>query len=99
MESKDSIYWKNLGYLIVNKNSLKIMKILVRTESTPTFLSKECNLNISVVSKNLNKLEKKGLIVCLTPNTRKGKIFSLSKDGKSILEVIENIMRSNNIEQ
>jgi predicted transcriptional regulator len=92
METKDSINWENLGYLIVNKNSLKIMKTLSRVETTPTSLSKECNLNISVISKNLNRLERRGLVFCLTPNNRKGKIFSLSKEGKSILKLIDKIM-------
>jgi len=34
-------------------------------------------------------LKKKGIVKCLTPNVRKGKIYGLTRDGKEILEKIK----------
>ena len=56
---------------ILDKNSPK----------TPSELHELSGIALSHVSKQLRELSKMGLIECLTPNLRRGKLFALTELG------------------
>ncbi|MBI3253319.1 MAG: ArsR family transcriptional regulator, partial [Nitrosopumilales archaeon] len=63
----------------------KLIITKLETPRTPTFLAKELNFNLANISRALTELENKNIVVCLTPEQKVGKIYSLTKKGKDIL--------------
>lgn len=53
---------------------------------TPRELEKEAKIKISHISRALKELSELGLVKCLTPDTRRSKIYSITKLGKDILK-------------
>jgi predicted transcriptional regulator len=85
--------WKDVSYVIASKTRKQIL-LKVTTPRTPTFLAKELGLNLANVSRSLTELEKEGLIVCLTPKQKVGRLYSLTKKGKDVVSKIEKIEKS-----
>lgn len=50
----------------------------------PTEIKKEAKMSMTNISKVLKEFRKKGLVRCLTPDERTGKIYELTKAGKRI---------------
>lgn len=80
--------WKDVSYVIASKTRRAIV-IKLATPRTPTFLAKDLSLNLANVSRALAELEKKDVVVCLTPRQKVGKIYSLTKKGKDLLSKIQ----------
>lgn len=58
---------------------------------TPTILAKNTDLNLANVSRTLTELGKRGLVICLTPKKRVGRIYSLTKTGKDVLAKVRDM--------
>lgn len=52
----------------------------------PTEIKKEAQMSLTNVSKILRAFKKKGLVICLTPDSKTGKIYELTNKGKGIRE-------------
>ena len=76
--------WKNYGYAVGSKHRRKVILSLDLVR-TPTQIARKTYINTSHISKVLKDLEKKGLVKCLTPRQRVGKIYSLTQEGKDIM--------------
>ncbi len=76
--------WEKYGYVAASRYRQKVLKLLKENPKTPKQLSGETNLHLSHVSATLSELIEKGLVKCLTPNLRRGKIFSLTEEGTEI---------------
>jgi len=85
--------WEEISYVVASKTR-KSMLLKLETPRTPTFLAKDLAINLANVSRSLSELETKGMIVCLTPDQRTGKIYSLTKKGKQALETIKNMEKA-----
>lgn len=85
--------WKDVSYVIASKTRKQIL-LKVATPKTPTILAKEIGLNLANVSRSLAELEKKGLIVCLTPKQKVGRLYSLTKKGKDVAVKMEKMEES-----
>ncbi len=79
--------WDKYSFVIRAKNRTKVLLALSKVK-TPTQLAKELGLNLSHTSRALKELEKEGLIKCLTPNERVGRIYTRTELGKEIAEEI-----------
>lgn len=77
--------WDEVSYVIASKTRKSILARL-DTPRTPTFLARDLNINLANVSRALSELENKKIIVCLTPEQKVGKIYSLTKKGKDVLD-------------
>lgn len=77
--------WNEVGFVIASKTRKSILLKLDDTPRTPTFLAKDLNINLANVSRALSELEGRGIAVCLTPEQKVGKIYSLTKKGNDIL--------------
>lgn len=84
--------WDDVSYVIASKTRSCTLK--VETPRTPTFLSKELNVNLANISRGLAELEDKDIVVCLTPNQKVGKIYSLTKKGTDIIGKIQVMEKS-----
>lgn len=76
--------WDEVSYVIASKTRKSVLSRL-ETPRTPTFLAKDLSINLANVSRALTELENKKIIVCLTPDQKVGKIYTLTKKGKDIL--------------
>ena len=82
--------WNEVSYIVASKTRKSIM-LNLESPRIPTFLAKEMGVNLSNISRALTELEGKGMVECLTPEQRVGKIYSLTKKGNKTLETIKNM--------
>lgn len=80
--------WRDVSYVIASKTR-KAVVLKLESPRTPTFLAKDLNINLANVSRALAELEDKGIVGCLTPKQRVGKIYSLTRKGKDVLGKIK----------
>lgn len=76
--------WKDTSYIIASKTR-KAICLRLDTPRTPTFLANDLKINLANISRALAELEGKGIVVCLTPKQRVGRIYSLTKKGSSVV--------------
>lgn len=65
-----------------------MMKALEDKQLTPAEIAKETDIPLSHVSNVLAELSEKDLVICLTPELRKGRIFDLTKEGRNVLKYL-----------
>ena len=76
--------WEDVSFVISSSYRIRILKSL-STPKTPSKLSSELDINKTHISRALSELEERNMIECLTPSSRKGKIYKISILGKEIL--------------
>jgi len=69
--------------VVASKTRHAIM-LQLDTPKTPTLLANILKINLPNVSRALAELQNKKMVVCLTPQQRVGRIYSLTKKGKDI---------------
>jgi len=77
--------WEDSSFVISSTYRKKVLKRL-ENPTTPSKLSKELEINKTHISRTLSELESKQLIKCLTPDSKKGRIYKITEYGKEILE-------------
>ena len=85
--------WKEVSFVIASKTRKSILEKL-ETPRTPTFLAKDLKINLANVSRALTELEKKNIVICLTPDQKVGKIYSLTKKGRDITVKVKKIEKT-----
>jgi predicted transcriptional regulator len=81
--------WSLYGYVVASEYRKKILLSLSERPKSPKEISEETKLHLSHVSLTIYDLIKKGLVKCLTPNLKKGKLFSLTTTGKEIAGLLK----------
>jgi len=81
--------WSLYGYIVASEYRKKILLSLFERPKSPKEISEETKLHLSHVSLTIYDLIKKGLVKCLTPNLKKGKLFSLTATGKEIAGLLK----------
>ncbi len=82
--------WDDYSFVIRSQRRLEILKELKKKPKMPQTLVTLLNLKASSVSRTLKELGARGLVQCLTPRAKKGRIYSISDKGERILESIGN---------
>jgi predicted transcriptional regulator len=82
------VEWKRLGIVLASEYRKKIVMALSKGPKTPKQLSEETGILLPHVSSSLKILMQNGIVECLTPKLRKGKLYALTEDGKKILELM-----------
>ena len=85
--------WEEISYVVASKTR-KLIVLKLETPRTPTFLAKDLSVNLANISRSLSELEEKGIVICLTPKRRMGKIYSLTKKGTKASDTIKNMEKS-----
>lgn len=76
--------WNLLGFVKASQYRQKILISLEKGNKTPKEIKDEVGYYLSHVSSTLTDLKEKELVVCLTPELFRGKIYSLTELGHSI---------------
>ena len=77
-----------LGFVLASKYRKKILQALQEKPLTPATIAEKTEIYPSHVSMTLVELTKKNLVVCLTPKLKKGRLYVLTKEGKTILKFL-----------
>ncbi|MCH7647108.1 MAG: winged helix-turn-helix transcriptional regulator [Thaumarchaeota archaeon] len=85
--------WEEISYVVASKTR-KLIVLKLETPRTPTFLAKDLSVNLANISRSLSELEEKGIVICLTPERRMGKIYSLTKKGTKASDTIKNMEKT-----
>jgi len=83
-----SLIWENVSFLIASSYRRKIMSCLINGPKTPSAISKQTNIRIEHVTRAIRELEEKNLVKCLTPRSRRGRLYEITKLGKETLNKI-----------
>ena len=81
--------WEAYGQVVASKRRIKVLLALYSRPKTPTQISTETDMHISHVSKVLQELVRKELVVCLTPSRKKGRVYALTEMGKMVAEIVK----------
>ena len=84
--------YKLLSFVARGKNRSKVLNSLDSVQ-TPTEISKRLKIQRSTVSRTISELKEKGLVKCLTPQEKMGRLYTLSSSGKKICEILRKGMR------
>ena len=80
--------WKQVGFVLRSDQRKRIV-LLLKSPKTPSQLAKTLKSSISNISLKLIDLEKQGIIECVNPKEKKGRIYALTKIGKGVLKKLE----------
>jgi DNA-binding MarR family transcriptional regulator len=64
----------------------KVVMSLAEKPKTPKQISIDTGMYLSHVSKIVKDLSKNNILECLTPKLKKGRLYTLTGEGKEILE-------------
>ncbi len=78
-----------LGY--VNKSTYRVrtLKAIGRNVRIPKEIARDSGILQNHVSNVLRQLKDKGLVECLNPDVKKGRLYRLSEEGMDILDKLE----------
>lgn len=84
--------WEIISYIMASKYRKSILQLFSEFSSIyPTMIKKKTKLRIEHISKILKEFMEKKIIVCLTPNAKKGKMFEITPLGKEIIAYIKSL--------
>lgn len=78
------VNWVLVGWVMASRKRKEVIAHLVSAPRTPKHLSNVTGANIAQISAILSELSKRGVVECLTPDAKKGRIYSLTKLGVSV---------------
>jgi DNA-binding transcriptional ArsR family regulator len=77
--------WTKYSFVVRGKNRSRTLKHL-KSPMTPSQLATASNVSLSHISKALRDLRKEGLVECINPKEKVGKIYRRTKEGEEVVE-------------
>lgn len=74
-----------ISFLKSSKFRYDILKLMEKNILTPSEISKNANIRFSYVSKLLNELVDKKLVVCMNTESKRARLYKITDLGKNIL--------------
>jgi len=78
-----------VSFIIRGSNRLVILNCISSEELTPSQIKKKTNLYLSHISRVLQELLEKKLIICINPSSPVVKFYAITKKGKEVLELVK----------
>lgn len=79
--------WEDAGTLKASPSRLKILELLSKRSMTPKEIADQLKLHLSQVSRGLKQMEKRNMVKCMTPNLKRGRIYTVTEKGREALKV------------
>lgn len=73
-------------YVKQSLNRTKVLKIIGDNILKPTDITKKTDIHINNVSRSLKQLKEKGLVDLLNPESKRGRLYQITPEGKKVLE-------------
>lgn len=85
--------WNDVGFLLRNKTARKILgHILSKSNPTmPSEIAKTLDMSLKNISTRLGFLLEKGLVKCLNPDEKKGRLYIATKKGREVFKKVNSI--------
>ncbi|NCN39424.1 MAG: transcriptional regulator [Candidatus Aenigmarchaeota archaeon CG_4_10_14_0_8_um_filter_37_24] len=80
--------WKLYSFVIRSKKRKDILLSLEKVR-TPTEIGNKVKTSVSHVSRTLSDFQDKGIVECVTPEQKVGRVYRLTKNGKEILDYLK----------
>lgn len=80
--------WEDAAFVLKSKQRREII-LMLESPKTPTQIAKHLGASLSNTSLKLSDLTRQGLIECLNPKDRKGRIYKLTAKGVGALKSIK----------
>ena len=77
-----------LGFVKVSRYRSETLKTLGKSYMMPSEIARESGLKTSQVSSALLDLKRKGLVVCLNEEAKKGRLYRCTARGAKVLECL-----------
>lgn len=87
--------WDLISFVKASDKRFRILLMLKSSVNTPSDVSTKLSVPISHVSSTLSELVGNKLVVCLTPERRKTKLYKTTDKGVQILSKIDEITGGN----
>lgn len=85
---KDRII-KMASFIKSSNNRQKVISSMQDSVKTPSDISKETNLRLNYVSMILKELKENNIVFCLNEDSKRGRFYSLTDDGKEAFKFIK----------
>lgn len=86
--SNDEELIEKIAYVLASQHRTNILDYMGNGLYTPKQIGEAIGVRTNHISNLLSQLKKQDLIYCVTPNMHKGKLYSLTDDGKYVLNHI-----------
>jgi len=80
--------WNDIGFVVKSKQR-KLIILLLETPRTPTYLAKSLKTSLPNISLKLRDLLDSGLVECVNPSDRKGRIYKLTRKGEDVCKKLK----------
>ncbi|MBE6499903.1 MAG: hypothetical protein E7Z80_05095 [Methanobrevibacter thaueri] len=80
---------EKIAYIMASQHRKNIILYLDNELHTPKEIGEKINVRTNHISNLLAQLRKNNLVYCATPNIRKGKLYTLTDDGKEVLNYLK----------
>ncbi len=87
--------WDLISFVKSSDKRLRILSMLKNSVSTPSDISLKLGVPISHVSSTLSELMENKMVICLTPERRKTKLYKITEKGIKILTKVDEISAGN----
>ena len=84
----DAEFFSILGFVKISSCRTKTIKSIGHNFKIPSEIAKEISIPTSRVSTSLSDLKKKGLVVCINEDVRKGRLYKCTPLGLEILKYL-----------
>ena len=83
--------WELVGFVASSQPRLVVLVHLTKQASGPTAIASQYNIPKSRVSTVLKELMSLGLVKCLTPNLRKGRLYEATDKGREVINKLHEL--------
>jgi predicted transcriptional regulator len=91
--------WDLISFVKSSDKRLRILSMLKNSVFTPSDISTNLSIPISHVSSTLSELMENKIVICLTPERRKTKLFKITDKGLKVLSKIDEITGGNIVDE
>ncbi|MGC9553777.1 MAG: transcriptional regulator [Thermoplasmatota archaeon] len=85
--------WNKVGSVLASKYKRKIIGYLTFGLATPRQIANGTDIRINHVSNYLSRLSDDGLVICVNPDVKMGRLYTLTDEGKKVATLVEKISR------
>lgn len=81
-----------ISYVRTSTYRLRVMKALEGNLKIPSEIAKETGILTNHMSNTLRQLKEHGLVECVNPQSKKGRLYRLTPKGEELMRHIDSIM-------
>ncbi len=78
-----------VAYIKSSKNRYKVLKSLETGVKLPSEISSETEIRLNHVSALLTDLKEHEYVVCLNEDYKKGRMYTLTENGKTVINILK----------